>query len=343
MALNQLKKDSHPIPKKATISPLAKKLKPSSTPGHPRVVTITTEQFLALASRLQQQGKGNGKPMIISLPKNLALSPQIKVANGKTACPLAVNKPPIPQLDVGLSDFVLNQQITETTSTVLNPVKPTQAPLSMPILTEEEPCSEPIPIEVNSTNDHQFHDTISTAEYDVVSTQEISSPSLEISPSVAMVETNKPVVTIPGPAENNGTTDERKNHFLKSGQLKGSARTTPIAVLCQRKKRKLSVTMEEYTTEAANVAIHSTSKPVHQPTLNNAAPPLDAEDDMFVNEESESSHGNNPPVWLSIMEEENSQFSAGAADNDDDLLDPSRLAAQLASIRQAASQYSFSS
>jgi hypothetical protein len=42
------------------------------------------------------------------------------------------------------------------------------------------------------------------------------------------------------------------------------------------------------------------------------------------------------------MEEENSRFSAGA-DNDDDLLDPSRLAAQLASIRQAASQYSFSS
>jgi hypothetical protein len=128
-----------------------------------------------------------------------------------------------------------------------------------------------------------------------------------------------------------------------------------MTILCERKRRK-SVTLEEveeeFPSEAVMVAsIHSKSihsqvqQPhQHQPTLNNAAPPLDADDDMFINDESESCHGNNnPPVWLSIMEEENSRFSAGAADNDDDLLDPSRLAAQLASIRQAASQYSFSS
>lgn len=324
MALNQMKKDYHPIPK---ISPIAKK--PSSTPGHPRVVTITTEQFLALAGRLQQQGKGNGKPMIISLPKNIALAPPTKTTNGKST--VVISQTSTPQLDPSLSDFVLNQQISEPA--VLNSVNPTQAPLSMPILTEEEPFSEHTPIEVNSTND-QFN---GTAQYDV-SSQEATAPSLTISPPVAIVGTNKPAVTITALAEN-GTTNERKNHFLKSGLLKGSARTTPIAVLCQRKKRKLSVSLEEDLTETATFHF----VPVNQPTLNNAAPPLDAEDEMFVNEESDSCHGNNPPVWLSIMEEENSQFSAGAADNDDDLLDPSRLAAQLASIRQAASQYSFSS
>lgn len=348
MALNQIKKDNHPIqkPTKQPTQPVAKKLKPSSTlsTGHPRVVTITAEQFLALAGRLQQQGKvnGTGKPMIISLPKNLGISPQIpKTANAK---PPVVPENKAPQLDPSLSEFVLSQEIVSNeTETVLNPVKPAQVPLSMPILTEEEPCSGATTIEVNSNDCQNIHDS---TEFDLVSSQEeeVSTPSMEISPSVAMVETNNPVVTIPACAPADDGANERKNHFLKSGLLKGSARTTPMTLLCRRKK-KTSVTLEEYPAEAAHMApIHSRSTPVHQPTLNNAAPPLDAEDDMFVNDESQSCHGNNPtPVWLSIMEEENSQFSAGAADNDDDLLDPSRLAAQLASIRQAASQYSFSS
>merc|ERR1712071_309482 len=42
-----------------------------SSSSSPRVVTITAEQFLALAGRLQQ-GKSN-KPMVISLPKQFVL------------------------------------------------------------------------------------------------------------------------------------------------------------------------------------------------------------------------------------------------------------------------------
>lgn len=353
MALNQMKRDTPPIskPTPQLTHPVAKKLKPSTTfsTGHPRVVTITAEQFLALAGRLQQKGKTNGassKPMIISLPKNLGIPPQIKtISNVKP--PMSENKASQLQLDPSISEYVLSQEMSDPNKNLLNSVKPNQVPLSMPILTEEEPCSGANTIiEENSSNDPDCKNIHGSSEFDLVSTQveEVSTPSIEISPSEAMIKTNNPVLSIPAntPAENR-TTDEKREHFFKSGQLKGSARTTPIAILCKKKRQK-SVILEEYPVEEAMVAIHSRSTPVHQPTLNNAAPPLDAEDDMFVNDESQSCHGNNPtPVWLSIMEEENSQFSAGAADNDDDLLDPSRLAAQLASIRQAASQYSFSS
>ncbi|XP_046649740.1 ankyrin repeat domain-containing protein 17-like isoform X2 [Daphnia pulicaria] len=364
MALNHLKKDSHPIPRPAQAAPLAKKLKLSSvsTPGHPRVVTITAEQFLAIANRLQN--RGSGKPVIISLPKNVALSNQTKIANNKpavTSSSVAPSKPPASELDSSLPEFVLNQQMSDPlTIEAPTVIKPPQPPLSMPILTEDEPCSDPTSFEVKSTND-QYHDpdplTVSS-EFDLVTSQEVSTPSLDMSSPSSVIETNTTsainIADCCTPAENSAS-DERKNHFFKSGQLKGSARTTPMTILCERKRRK-SVTLEEveeeFPSEAVMVAsIHSKSihsqvqQPhQHQPTLNNAAPPLDADDDMFINDESESCHGNNnPPVWLSIMEEENSRFSAGAADNDDDLLDPSRLAAQLASIRQAASQYSFSS
>jgi len=111
--------------------------------------------------------------------------------------------------------------------------------------------------------------------------------------------------------------DDSKDHFFKSGLLKGSARTTPMTLLCRRVKA------------ASKSTLPSTS------TVNDDSFSLDNCPDLF-NEESESSKS----VWLSIMEEENSQFTTN---DDDDLLDPTRLAAQLASIRQAASQYSFSS
>ncbi|XP_059351348.1 GA-binding protein subunit beta-1-like isoform X2 [Daphnia carinata] len=368
MALNHLKKDSHSVAQPAKVAPVAKKPKLSSTPssGHPRVVTITAEQFMALAGRLQNRGNGTGKPVIFSLPKNFSLSAE-KISNTKPAAPLAAitvaaRKASIPQPDSSAPGSITSQDMQNSLTTeCATEAKPSHLHLSMPILTEDEPCSEPTSIEVKSTNGQYHEDHIPTpSEFDLVSSQEVSMPSLDISsPSIAIIETNNNPIAMHNPAGHNITptvnagTDDMKLHFFKSGQLKGSARTTPMTILCQRKRRK-SVTLEEAeeedcSTNAVALALtHSRSAQTqgqqhHQPTLNNAAPPLDAEDDMFVNEESESSHGNNPPVWLSIMEEENSQFSAGAADNDDDLLDPSRLAAQLASIRQAASQYSFSS
>ena len=367
MALNHLKKDRHPIPRPAQAAPMTKKLKLSSisSPGHPRVVTITAEQFLAIANRLQSRGNSSGKPVIISLPKNLTLSTQTKVATSRPAVALATavpSKSPISQLDSNLPEFVLSQQMPDPLSIeVQTVVKPSQPPLSMPILNDDEPCSDPMTtsIEVDSTNDqyHHLSDHLTeSSEFDLVTSQEVSTPSLDMS-SIPMMEqqTNKPAINISADTRaENSLSNDRKNHFFKSGQLKGSARTTPMTILCKRKKRKSASLEEEeveFPSEAVMVAsIHSRStqshiqhQHQHQPTLNNAAPPLDAEDDMFINDESGSCHGNNnPPVWLSIMEEENSRFSAGA-DNDDDLLDPSRLAAQLASIRQAASQYSFSS
>ena len=359
MALNHLKKNSNPLPRSAQAAPMAKKLKLSSisSPGHPRVVTITAEQFLLIANRLQNRGNGPSKPVIISLPKNVALSTQTKVATSRPAVTLssvAPRKAPVLQLDSNFSEFRLNDQMPDPLAVKASTI-PSQPPLSMPILTEDEPCSDPTLIEVNSTND-QYHDSghmSASSEFDLVTSQEVSTPSLELSSSLSVMETNnKSTINISACCTpvTNSVSDDRKNHFFKSGQLKGSARTTPMTILCQRKKRK-SATLEEeeFPSEMVMSSIHSRSKQLqvqqhqqHQPTLNNAAPPLDAEDDMFINDES--CHGNNnPPVWLSIMEEENSQFSAGAADNDDDLLDPSRLAAQLASIRQVASQYSFSS
>ncbi|KAI9554322.1 hypothetical protein GHT06_019594 [Daphnia sinensis] len=367
MALNHLKKNSHPVAQPAKTTPVAKKPKLSSTHGHPRVVTITAEQFMAIAGRLQSRGNGTGKPVIFSLPKNFSLSAE-KISNTKLATPLAAttvaaSKAPIPQLDSNARGSITskNMQNSLTTESATE-AKSSQLHLSMPILTEDEPCSEPTSIDVKSTNGQYHEDHIpAPSEFDFVSSQDVSMPSLDISsPSIAMIETNNNPGAMHNSESTNSTptvnsgTDDMKLHFFKSGQLKGSARTTPMTILCQRKRRK-SVTLEEAEEEDCQInavalaSMHSRSAQIqgqqhHQPTLNNAAPPLDADDDMFVNEESVSCQGNNnPPVWLSIMEEENSQFSAGAADNDDDLLDPSRLAAQLASIRQAASQYSFSS
>lgn len=367
MALNHLKKVSHPVTRPAQVAPVAKKPKLSSitSTGHPRVVTITAEQFLAIAGRLQSRGNGTGKPVILSLPKNMALSAE-KISNSKVTVPfattaVAVNKVPIPQLDSSSTEFVTSQDVTNAlASEPAIAVKPPQLHLSMPILIEDEPCPEPSSIEVKSTNGQYHEDPIpASSEFDLVSSQEVSMPSLDIELSpMTMIETNNKPIVMNSPTGAiaqavNPEMDDRKIHFFKSGQLKGSARTTPMTILCQRKRKK-SVTLkeeEDCSEEAVSLAsIHSRSTKLqgqqqHQPTLNNAAPPLDADDDMsFVNDDSEPCHSNNnPPVWLSIMEEENSQFSAGAADNDDDLLDPSRLAAQLASIRQAASQYSFSS
>lgn len=349
MALNHLKKDTtSPMLKPSPSQPIANTPKsslPRST-GHPRVVTITAEQFLALAGRLKQQGKtnGNGKPMIISLPKNLTL----KGMKAKIDKPAVVSPVKSPHLNPQLSEFVLGQEVFSNPAVNgINQVQASAVPLSMPILIEEEPCSTTTSVSVNTTNDERIQHSL---ELDSVPPQTVSPLPADISsevtsemikPTYVDTATSVPTVTLK---------DARKEHFFKSGLLKGSARTTPMAVLCRLKKRKSpcderNVILEECPAEPAMVELHSKPTPLHQPTLNNAAPPLDADDDdMFGNEESQSRNANHQtPVWLSIMEEENSQFSAGTGENDDDLLDPSRLAAQLASIRQAASQYSFSS
>ena len=283
------------------------KLASGSVKSSPRVITITAEQFLALAGRLQQ-GKSN-KPMVISLPKQFVLPAQ----NGKTSsCSVkpastnnniktgtnAVNKkqqqgPLVKSLSqlYGSSKSIADNP----TKSVTNPIKSAINVLNLPdigdMVGSSPPCS---PVRIDNGDE----------------IDPLSNPLLPLSPTT--VEVN-----------------DVKTHFFKSGLLKGSARTTPMTLLCRNKAKA----PPPPPPPALNLN-HSTS-----PSMNNVLS-LDHCSDLF-NEESDSSHSGNPPVWLSIMEEENSQFTSTT--NDEDLLDPARLAAQLASIRQAASQYSFSS
>lgn len=296
----------------------------------PRVVTITAEQFLALASRLQQQQqiKGNGsKPLIISLPKNVSL--------------------PIPtqKLQVnGNSKTLIQEDCSNSETKISSPVE-----------------IETVPVE--TVPEVQLETTPSQEETSQIPNGVIEYTLTGCDDSVVQVEMSMTTSCSSSSQTDAGNDscdidNERRNHFLKSGLLKGSARTTPMPLLCLRKRAKYRhPSFSGSTGDADTEGISSSSRHFlgnSQPTLNNAALPLDADDEMFINEDSESHPGdggvNNPPVWLSIMEQEdeNGHFSvggAGANDNDDDLLlDPSRLAAQLASIhRQAASQYSFSS
>lgn len=274
---------------------------------------------MALATRLQQQQQektGNfGKPLIISLPKNLNIS--------TTGTPQVMSKGNVKE------------------ATVRKPVSsPLKSQAGNPVQTEkacEPQQSSAVPIKLE------------IVPPDTVELEQVPVPS----PVLEEVETIAVEPDIPENVPDNNELcpeEERRNHFLKSGLLKGSARTTPMPLLCSRKRerpRRPSSGLEDAMLESpkgSSMAPHSTAS--SQQTLNHAALPLDADDEMFINEDSES-HQSNPPVWLSIMQEdENGEFSSAGADgNDDDLLlDPSRLAAQLASIhRQAASQYSFSS
>ena len=286
----------------------------SASTNLPKVVTITAEQFMALATRLQQEKTGaTGKPLIISLPKNLNISTapaaSRAVPNGRSQ-PVGVQRPTCPTktdpgnpLDKRLDQSCGSNEEESSSSSTASPAKMEILP-SDPLIMN--PDAVPAPV---------LH--------------EITIEPISVTESIPMEEDNNDC--------------ERRNHFLKSGLLKGSARTTPMPLLCLEKKertRQNSCGMNDDAEDDLRTEVSC------QPTLNNAALPLDADDEMFVNEDSESQ----PPVWLSIMQdEENGQFSsaagAGADDNDDDLLlDPSKLAAQLASIhRQAASQYSFSS
>lgn len=295
----------------------------------PRVVTITAEQFLALASRLQQQQqeKGNGgKPLIISLPKNVKL-------------PVSTQKLPVSNKNSSNGSV---QKVTNSpskpnegpTAVDASSVPAVPEPVSLPTCQEEVVNQSPSIVEISNSNDSD-----PTGVVEVGTTTVYSSPRTESSRPLSNSETN------------DGCT-ERRNHFLKSGLLKGSARTTPMPLLCMRKRNSRRTSSGGSTGDEPDPALASSSEAPQSgliPTLNNAALPFDADDDMFINEDSEShSSAGNPPVWLSIMQDdETGHFSgsAGADDNDDDLLlDPSRLAAQLASIhRQVASQYSFSS
>jgi len=313
MALKQTKSVVPVVARASSIQqPSVKRFKLASgtVKSSPRVVTITAEQFLALAGRLQQ-GKSN-KPMVISLPKQFVLPAQngktpscsVKPANTNNNIKTVTNTVNIKQqqqqqgpLVKSLSQlYGSSKSIGDSpTKSVTNPIKPTINVLNLPdigdIVGSSPPCS---PIKIDNADE----------------IDPLSSPLLPISPTVVEV-------------------DDVKTHFFKSGVLKGSARTTPMTVLC-RNKAKATPPPPPPPTLNLN---HSTS-----PSMNNVLS-LDHCPDLF-NEESDSSHGGNPPVWLSIMEEENSEFTSTT--NDEDLLDPARLAAQLASIRQAASQYSFS-
>lgn len=297
----------------------------------PRVVTITAEQFLALASRLQQQQqiKGNGsKPLIISLPKNVTL--------------------PIPtqKLQVnGNSKTLMQEDSSSSVAKISSPVEIA----SVPVETVPEVQLETTPSQ-EETSENLIPNGV--VEYTLTGCDD-SVVQVEMSMTTSCSSSSQTDAN-----DTCDTNNERRNHFLKSGLLKGSARTTPMPLLCLRKRAKYRhPSFSGSTGDADTEGVSGNSRHFlgnSHPTLNNAALPLDADDEMFINEDSESHPGdggvNNPPVWLSIMEQEdeNGHFSvggAGANDNDDDLLlDPSRLAAQLASIhRQAASQYSFSS
>lgn len=352
MALNQTKKTTNVLPGSVQSSSPAKKFKLSSSTcnsaavaprkilNHPRVVTITAEQFLALASRLQQQQQAKGiinqQPMIISLPKTMTVTS--KTAN--SVAEVTGNK--VTPKVTTLSEFLSSQSVANSPSkSAFDPIKPAQSssPTSGPCLKENPAKFDSFPNAhdpITSSSPTDSGPAASSAA--LASVTEVIEEPMQNEDTFTVVEVNTE-----NDEESTRLIDERKTHFFKSGQLKGSARTTPMTILCRMKKR--------LDKEKDPLEFYPETVKIHQPNLNNAALLLpETDDDMLMTHEpgSEGSSDLNGtssefPVWLSIMEEDNSQFSAGATENDDDLLDPTRLAAQLASIRQAASQYSFSS
>merc|ERR1712071_441527 len=287
MALNQTKTV---VPRPTVQPPPLKRFKlptsssVTSSSSSPLVVTITAEQFLALAGRLQQ-GKSN-KPMVISLPKQFVLP---AAHNGKkNTATSSLNK----------------KSAAPTAATARTTTAAAAAAAAGSLVTSLSELSKSI-----SSAWKNVTNPIKVMKPTILNLPDIGDVSSPPSSPAAM-----PHIDV---EESQKVGDDSKDHFFKSGLLKGSARTTPMTLLCRRVKA------------ASKSTLPSTS------TVNDDSFSLDNCPDLF-NEESESSKS----VWLSIMEEENSQFTTN---DDDDLLDPTRLAAQLASIRQAASQYSFSS
>lgn len=141
MALNQTKKAQNVLPGPVQFPSPAKKLKLSSATcttntaaainpkkvfNHPKVVTITAEQFLALANRMQQQrqakGTSNQQPMIFSLPK--AMTIPSKTANNVAE---VAGKRVIPKVTT-LSEFLSSQSVANSPSkSAFDPIKPAQS------------------------------------------------------------------------------------------------------------------------------------------------------------------------------------------------------------------------
>lgn len=361
MALKQIQTTNtpsvRPIPQPNILKKPKVATSQSTTTGLPRVITLTADQLLALAAKLQ--AKGSNKPVIITLPKTVGLqgkSPGTNRCTKPTIAPAIIKKPVQPLLS-SLSEFLAGKSIANPEKACPNPIKQVQPLLSMPNLTDDafsEPAAvsrnDPTVLQLPSNPPEAIVPEAMALSFDQIvhaaAIEETIETSLETSASMEiashaddlLLETDDCLSSRAELVEL-----DKKAYFLKSGLLKGSARTTPMTLLWKRKRKHPSFDDEpldtEVTASVAMTPVEADCQPDvlrHQPTLNNAAVPHD--DDMFINDESGSGHGHNPPVWLSIMDD--NQYSA---DNDDDLLDPTKLAAQLASIRQAASQYSFSS
>lgn len=319
MALNE-SKDLVVGPARPINTNLAKKLKLSKGTT-PRVVTITADQFLALAGKLKQS-KGN-KPMLITLPKGV----MIPTTNNPTpkAVPSVANKAPLPTIKKPIPLANNQAEFVHSSNNKSNSINPAGAACRL------SDVIPPIPdlISIAELSNAISKTTCPTNGSNTVcntrttSTESSSSPPTSIVASPKRVLPPKPVVH---------TADNVVNDPIKpAGRAlpRGSARTTPMALLCRHKKP--AAQQLDYSGALTDpLALDN-----HSPTFGLL------DENIFADvhdQETDSTSGN--AVWLSILEDENSQF---ITENDEDLLDPTRLAAQLASIRQAASQYSFGS
>ena len=361
MALNQTKTTAAAVARPLSCSPAKKmKLSPVASSGQhkkPRVVTMTAEQFLMLAGKLQQESKSNGKPVVITLPKNFSLPTQ----NGTVTTNSSIVS--LPASVAGVSAKLVNTNKPTELSNKSATTKPSH--ISQAVKLDQISPMKPAAVEADDGMMLQEVSRSSNSGQVMSTLLEKSSPLPKIIPgSVRSVmpatslssggKTNDSVKPTESSAtsssssnSNNNSATANREHFLKSGLLRGSARTTPMPLLCRKSKCTDKATSTSTADSIRN------SKTARSPTSNGAAPvavPAEGtllnnifslEGDGMFDEDCETVDHDNA-VWLSIMEDENNdQFVTG---NDDaDLLDPTRLAAQLASIRQAASQFSFTS
>jgi len=325
---------------------------------NPRVVTMTAEQFLALATAGKVQSKSN-KPLVITLPKKLTGEKNVAATSSGTSVFSQIACSPTKTITtIGKKELVnsLAQLLSSQNASVKNTsnstkvvnnetTKPPIGIVNLPGRTLKKtpiksftvsPTPKTVPPSVPTVQSPRFATNASLAKS--TSTVQASLEPLEAA------ATKAPVSKL-SEQSNPSTVTLDRDHFMKSGLLKGSARTTPMALLCRKEKSA--------TSNVSSSTSENGSDTCKEPSLLDAAvapkvvdmqvplPAVVLNTDLSLNDNlfnEDSGEGTNA-VWLSIMEEDNSQFTSG---NDEDLLDPTRLAAQLASIKQAASRFSFS-
>ena len=328
---------------------------------NPRVVTMTAEQFLALATAGKVHQSKSSKPMVITLPKKLTGEKNVTATGSGTSVFSQIARSPTKTITTigkkelvnSLAQLLSSQTAASVKSTSSNSIKvvnneTTKPPIgiiNLPGRTLKKtpiksftvsPTPKTVPPSVQTVQSPRFATHASLAK---------STSSVQASLEPLEAAATKATVSKLSEQSNPSTGTLDRDHFMKSGLLKGSARTTPIALLCRKEKSVSSdVSSSTYENDSDTCKEPSLLPAAVTPKIVEMQLPLPAvalNTDLSLNDNlfnEDSGEGTNA-VWLSIMEEDNSQFTSG---NDEDLLDPTRLAAQLASIKQAASRFSFS-